>query len=263
MTTCAVDIESLWNEHHEPLFRYVSRRVSQKELIEDIVQNVFLRAWLSLRKADSQVESGSGWLFRIAHNLVIDCYRLRDTAKDSVELDAFCSVDDERKTFGDLLPDGGLPLEELAIKAESVQELHVALKALPEGQRTVIYRRLEGYEFEDIANEIGISQGAAKALQHRGHVSINNRLKEQFRYEGTTPQKSNRVEEVHRLLAKQGPMTVRQITTALRAKKSEIDYVFHLDYQNEKRFARLGTCLKGRTIHNIWGLVGVHDKEAA
>lgn len=67
----------------DAIYRYVFYRVKNGE-VEDLVEIVFLKAWENIGKYKRGKYSFSSWLFRIAHNLVIDYYRTQNT---SVSLD--------------------------------------------------------------------------------------------------------------------------------------------------------------------------------
>ena len=58
----------------DQIYRYIFYRVKNDE-VEDLVEIVFLRAWEHIGKYKRGTFSFSSWLFRIAHNLVIDYYR--------------------------------------------------------------------------------------------------------------------------------------------------------------------------------------------
>ena len=65
----------LYQEYVTPIYRYIYFRVGRADQTEDLTQEVFLRV---LKKIGSYRYKGKpfkSWLFRIAHNLVIDHYR--------------------------------------------------------------------------------------------------------------------------------------------------------------------------------------------
>ena len=109
--------------------------------------------------------SFSGWLYRIAHNLVIDHYRARDRQK-------VVSIDDVPH-----MPDLGVnPLKaaELALDSEA---LRGAIRRLTDEQAIVISLRFfEGYSFAEIADMMEKTEGAVKALQHRAVATLRQLL---------------------------------------------------------------------------------------
>jgi RNA polymerase sigma-70 factor (ECF subfamily) len=115
------------------VFNYLLRLVSHREDALDLSQEVFLKAYQSLRKLDDPARF-AGWLFRIAHNEAFSLLRKRRPEGDlPAEMPS-------RQTGGKLLP------LELSLAVES------ALKALSEDQReAVLLKVYQGFKFEEMA----------------------------------------------------------------------------------------------------------------
>jgi RNA polymerase sigma-70 factor (ECF subfamily) len=58
-----------------PIYRYVFYHVRDKMTAEDIIEEVFLKAWKAMPSCCGKEETFSSWLYRIAHNQVIDTFR--------------------------------------------------------------------------------------------------------------------------------------------------------------------------------------------
>jgi RNA polymerase sigma-70 factor (ECF subfamily) len=102
----------------------------------------------------------SGWLYRIAHNAIIDYYRMRDRHA-TVCLDEIPQVPGNHDPAADY--------ESAELKAK----LLCAMQRLTPGQEQVLRMRyFEGCSFHEIAQEMGSSEGAVKAMQHRAIVSL-------------------------------------------------------------------------------------------
>jgi RNA polymerase sigma-70 factor (ECF subfamily) len=109
--------------------------------------------------------SFSGWLYRIAHNLVIDHYRLRDRQKQ-------ISLDE-----APMMTDPGINPVRAAEVALEAEHLRSALRRLTDEQAQVISLRfLEGYSFGEIADMMDKTEGAVKALQHRAVATLRQFL---------------------------------------------------------------------------------------
>lgn len=178
---CAFD--ALYRQHAPGIRTYVFRRTSDAELAADLCQETFVKA-LAAMQTGTEVQHVSGWLYRIAHNLVIDHYRKRD----KVAMGSLDSMFNRSQTriaaaergsgkvtveLGDYLPD---PSDQ---EAEIVARLDVAdaLPALTDLQRTVIrLREMEGCPYLEIADEMEMTEGAVKALRHRAIVSLRERM---------------------------------------------------------------------------------------
>lgn len=65
----------LYDDHISRIYRFILLKVSRKTDAEDITHQVFLSAWQNIRSYKIQGNPFSSWLYKIAHNAVIDFYR--------------------------------------------------------------------------------------------------------------------------------------------------------------------------------------------
>ncbi len=145
-------LAALYDEYYEKIARYIFVRTSNRAEAEDLAGEVFLKALESL---DSYRERGipmQAWLFKIAHNLVVDYVRKvskrRDLSLDNVEI-----------------PDR-LNVEE-AVEAKLERErLSKALGQLTPAQREVIgLRFFAGLSSAEVGKMMGKSSGAVREMQ--------------------------------------------------------------------------------------------------
>ena len=87
----------LYDQYADRIYAYIYRRVGQAEVAEDLTGQVFMRMLEAIRTGQGWRSSFSGWLYRIAHNLVIDYYRRRGRVT-LVDIDEAAPV---RATHGD------------------------------------------------------------------------------------------------------------------------------------------------------------------
>ena len=71
----------LYDRYELKIYNYIYRRTSNQTLAEDLTAQVFLKMLEAIHNDKTWHSSFSGWLYRIAHNLVIDHYRTRDRQK--------------------------------------------------------------------------------------------------------------------------------------------------------------------------------------
>jgi RNA polymerase sigma-70 factor (ECF subfamily) len=146
---------SLYACYVERITRYVYFRVTDHQLAEDITSRIFLKM---LEKLDTYQVGQSpviAWLYRMAHNAVIDHYRTKKT---------FVSLDDVHPA--EARQEDGIE-EKLELQIKS-QQLRAALQALTEEQqRVLILRFIEGLSTREIARKLGKRQGAVRGLQMR------------------------------------------------------------------------------------------------
>jgi RNA polymerase sigma-70 factor, ECF subfamily len=147
---------SLYDTYRHGIHRYILIRVADPELAEDLTSLVFLKAWENMATFRIGRSLFGAWLYRIAHNAVLDHYRTRKTVvalEDVAPLQLSYADEIERK----------LDLQILA------QELIQGLKVLTGTQQKVlILRFILGYTTPEIAQSLDKQQGAVRALQMRG-----------------------------------------------------------------------------------------------
>jgi len=149
-------LSELYDRYELKIYNYIYRRTSNQTLAEDLTAQVFLRMLEAIHNDKTWHSSFSGWLYRIAHNLVIDHYRMRDRQKQ-------VSIDD-----APVMPDPGNNPVQAAEIALDAEYLRTSIRRLTDEQAQVITLRfLEGYSFGEIADMMDKTEGAIKALQHR------------------------------------------------------------------------------------------------
>ncbi len=152
----------LYEEHFDKIYRYIVLRIGNETEAEDMTQQVFLNALQSISSFKWKGIPFSAWLFRIAHNQVVDY--LRKKKRTPVLLD-------ESLASGDDAP------QQIAERKLDIERLLKATKQLTEAQREVISLRFTSeLPIAQVAKIMGKSQGAVKALQHSGIVALRKAL---------------------------------------------------------------------------------------
>lgn len=146
----------------EPIYKYIYFKVPAQEA-EDLTETVFLKAWQNVRKYRPGKHSFKAWIFRIAHNTVIDFYR---TQKEHLELDD--KIEDEKS-----VSDPKRITKQVLLK----ERLHGALKNIPDKQKEVIVLKyINGHDNSEISKIMGKSEGAVRVLQNRALKSLRKYL---------------------------------------------------------------------------------------
>jgi len=143
------------------IYRYVFYQLKDKMTAEDITEEVFVKAWDSIDSCKGKGQTFSAWLYRIAHNQIVD--NLRKQRKYVV---AEVEIDREIRE------------PELEIEAElEWQEILSATDYLPEQQKQVIILKfIEELDNSEIAEIMGKSQGAVRVLQMRALAALRQKL---------------------------------------------------------------------------------------
>lgn len=155
---------ALYRAYVEPVYRFCYHRLNSREAAEDATSEVFMKALASLNAHQSD-RSFRGWIFAIAHNVVVDSYRSR---KPAGSLNGIPEI-------VDLAPSP----EERALTAAAVQEVRNVLSELPPGQREIVELRLAGLTGAEIADVLGRSPGAVKIAQLRAYARIRTLLSDE------------------------------------------------------------------------------------
>lgn len=155
----------LYDRYEARIYSYIYRRTGNESLAEDLTAQVFLKMLEAIRGDKAWHSSFSGWLYRIAHNAVIDYYRQRDR-QQQVSLE-----DTLTTTASDHNP---VVMAEASLDAE---RLRIAISRLTEEQAEVITLRfLEGYSISEVAEMLDKTEGSIKALQYRAVTSLRQLL---------------------------------------------------------------------------------------
>jgi RNA polymerase sigma-70 factor (ECF subfamily) len=151
----------LYMLHLDGIYRHIFYRVESAMEAEDLTEQVFVKAWQAIKRYRPEGPPFSAWLYRIAHNLVIDHYRTR---KDVAPLDSV--------SFS--LTDEAMGPEELLTKESEVARLREALGQLSQEQQQLLHLRfIEGLSHAHVARILDRSVGAIRVMQHRALAALN------------------------------------------------------------------------------------------
>ena len=157
-------IGRLYDRHRESIFRYLWIRLDDRQLAEDLTGDVFMRMLDALPRYRLQGVPFRAWLYRIAHNLLVDYVR-KMNHQTTVPID----VVEEQGAVDDL--DQTVDLKRLN------ERLQMALMSLEPTQCEVVTLRfLAGLSLHETALTLGKTEAAIKALQHRGLTSLRRAL---------------------------------------------------------------------------------------
>lgn len=161
--------ETLFLRHRQLVYRFAYQMAPRQDDAEDIVQEVFVRAYQNLSRYRDEAKFTT-WLLRIATNLATDRARM-STRRTGLE-------QKEAKGALEWMTVGNTESAEDNLEGEyQVQALRKALAALPIHHRTVIVLRdLEGREYSDIAEMLNCSVGGAKLRVLRARRALKERM---------------------------------------------------------------------------------------
>jgi RNA polymerase sigma-70 factor, ECF subfamily len=151
----ATEFESLYRDYRSRVFSTAYRMVSNRADAEDITQDVFVKVFKKLGsfRGDAAV---STWIYRITVNACLDFLRRRKL-RQTVPLDESMTAGSQPMSVGKLI-EGTLP-------------------RLPPGYREVfVLYDIQGLKHSEIAQVLGISEGASKSQLHRARAFMRREL---------------------------------------------------------------------------------------
>ena len=152
-------LTQIYEENFDRIYRYIVFKIGERTEAEDMTQQVFLSAFKSISSYKWKGVPFSAWLFRIAHNRIVDFLR-KKAKRLTVPLD-------ESLASGGSNP--GLEAE----RNLEIADLVAAARQLTDAQQEVISLRFAGgLPIAEVARIMGKSQGAIKALQHSAVAAL-------------------------------------------------------------------------------------------
>ncbi len=141
----------LIERHQKEIFSYIFYKVLDETLANDVFQDTFMKIIVTLKEGRYNEEGKFVlWAKRIAHNLIIDHYRLKAKHNKVSET----SYDNEEFSIFDLISVQEENIEEQLISRQIQEDLTKMLNYLPENQQEVIKLRFfDGLSFKEIAEQ--------------------------------------------------------------------------------------------------------------
>jgi len=156
-------LTGLFDEYYDRIARYAFIRIGDQREAEDIASDVFVKALKSLGSFEERGLPMGAWLFKIAHNLVVDFHRRNsqskkvDIAEVEIEGPSNPAIDTEKK-----------------LELERVQQ---AMNYLTEDQREIVQLRFfGGLSSAEVAAMLGKSDGAVREAQSSALKKLRTRL---------------------------------------------------------------------------------------
>jgi RNA polymerase sigma factor (sigma-70 family) len=155
--------DALFVRYGQPIFGYVYRSVGDPALAEELTQDVFLKAFLHLRRTAPQT-SFKAWVYRIATTTCLDAQRA--AARRPIPLRAEEALDlvaDQQSTDP----------EQRLLQREQRSAVRRTLDALPAHYRqALLLRQWQDLSYAEIGESLGISVDAVTSLIHRARQAF-------------------------------------------------------------------------------------------
>jgi len=168
----------IMKKYKGPLQNLIYKMVSDKNEVEDLIQEVFIKVYNSLKNY-SQEYAFSTWIYRIAINNTIDYLRKKKLETFSIHSDE--EEDDDRPKYE--IPDTSYSADAIIILEQRQQIINDAINSLPEKYKKVIeLRHKEELSYEEISEILNLPIGTVKAHLFRARELLNKYLKDKMRF---------------------------------------------------------------------------------
>ncbi len=170
--------KKLMRKYHDAIFNFIYKMVHDREQVEDLTQEAFIKAFGSLKKFNDEY-AFSTWLYKIATNNSIDYIRKRKLQVYSIDK----PVDARDSEFAFELPDEGYEADRELNSDQRAVMIRDAIGKLPPKYRKVIeLRHVEEKSYEEIADILKLPIGTVKAHIFRARELLYKQLRGKIRH---------------------------------------------------------------------------------
>jgi RNA polymerase sigma-70 factor (ECF subfamily) len=153
----------LYDRFQPEIVRYLAHRVGDPDTAEDLAQQVFLKAWQAIPRYEARGVPFKAWLYRMAHNQMVDHFRTR---KQTTDLDGIDVPEDAEA-------------DSIVLAAEMSAALEQALGRLSEDHRQVLTLRfLMEKSAKEIGKIIGRKEVTVRGLQMRALQALRREIEQ-------------------------------------------------------------------------------------
>ncbi|MCQ2231198.1 MAG: sigma-70 family RNA polymerase sigma factor [Paludibacteraceae bacterium] len=149
--------DALLLRHKDKVFSNIFLSVRDRDIANDIFQETFIKVICTIKQG-KYTEKGkfSAWVMRIAHNLIIDQFRV-EKSENTVSND-----DDDRQDLFDTIQLYDDNIEDVMVKEQVYEDVVNLMNHLPDNQKEVLKMRFfEDLSFKEIADATGVSINTA------------------------------------------------------------------------------------------------------
>jgi RNA polymerase sigma-70 factor (ECF subfamily) len=164
----------LYERYRHPIYATAYRIIQSAEDARDATQEIFVKLYRSLRSWNPRKASFSTWIYRLASNHSIDCWRARKRKHETQPVEEAGGRADREYALGDAIRS---PYQEVAAR-EQVDSVRDCVDVLPELQKKVfILRYFQEMKLEEIAEMENCSLGTVKTSLFRATHAVRRALR--------------------------------------------------------------------------------------
>jgi RNA polymerase sigma factor (sigma-70 family) len=135
--------KKLMHKYHDAIFNFVFKMVHDRQQVEDLTQEAFIKAFSSLKNFNDEY-AFSTWLYKIATNNSIDFIRKRKLQMYSIDK----PIESKDGDYAFELPDDSFEADKDLISSQKTKLLNAAIAKLPEKYQRVIRLRSAHWDCE-------------------------------------------------------------------------------------------------------------------
>lgn len=167
----------LRQKYHDAIFNLIYRMIREKDEVEDLTQEAFIKAFASLSSFNDEF-AFSTWLYKIATNNCIDHIRRKKLQTFSIDK----PIESKESDFSFELPDTNDEPDQEMIARQRKKLLDDAINSLPPKYRQVIVmRHQDEMEYQEIARILKLPLGTVKAHIFRAREMLYKYLRDKMR----------------------------------------------------------------------------------
>jgi RNA polymerase sigma-70 factor (ECF subfamily) len=164
----------IYKTHSARVFRHLNYLLGDRAEADDLTNETFLRAWKVIDRYEDRGLRIENWLLKIGHNLAVRQLKKKRPTHDIESL-----------TIQDAPEARPESIAEMASEALEVRQAILKLPDIP--RQVIIWRFLEGMDYEEIEKMLGKSNGAIRVIQFRALKQLRIILEAQEAAGGQQP----------------------------------------------------------------------------
>jgi RNA polymerase sigma factor (sigma-70 family) len=181
-----LQFNKVYRENKNTVSRYISNKIRNKEIAEELVEDVFIKVSQHLERFDGSISALSTWIYNIAKNTLIDHFRKTLNAEGLPKYNTI-SIDinegeETSKGHVEIAASDSSPLQQM-ITNETTSRVKDAIKGLTKLEKKLItLYAIKSKTYEEIAEELDMPMGTVKGTIHRARLSLKETLQPAYAF---------------------------------------------------------------------------------